>query len=217
MSNFKFLQKEWTSLYSKIIIAEERAYTEPVYTASTCRRVLEESMHLLYSIEHIDMPFNIELVNLMSEEAVKKAVPTHLLDGLHIVRKTGNNASHFGNRITNKDSVISLRYIYTYLKWFALNYSKTVPELPQQFNEALIPAVVDKQRQLKELQAEQEKAQQALLLQIQKLNEEKDKLLEIAKESEATLLEYKEKESKSSKCPALIKGNPIFPNSFGAA
>jgi type I restriction enzyme R subunit len=158
MSNFKFLQKEWASLYSKIIIAEERAYTEPVYTASTCRLVLEESMHLLYSIEHIDKPFNTELVNLMSEEAVKRAVPTQLLDGLHIVRKTGNNASHFGNRITSKDSVISLRYLYAYLKWFVLNYSKTLPDLPQQFDEALIPAVGDKQRQLKELQAEQEKA-----------------------------------------------------------
>ena len=51
MSNFNFLKQEWASLYSKIIIAEERAYTEPVYTASACRLVLEESMHLLYGIE----------------------------------------------------------------------------------------------------------------------------------------------------------------------
>jgi type I restriction enzyme R subunit len=197
MSNFKFLQIEWASLYSKIIIAEERAYTEPVYTASACRLVLEESMHLLYGIEHFDKPYNTELVNLMTEEAVKKVIPTQLLDGLHIVRKTGNNAVHYGNRITTKEAVISLRYTYTYLKWFALNYSKTAPELPQLFNEALIPAVGDKQRQLKELQAEQEKAQQALLLQIQKLNEEKEKLLEKANESEAALVEFKEKENQA--------------------
>lgn len=197
MSNFKFLQKEWVSLYSKIIIAEERAYTEPVYTASTCRLVLEESMHLLYSIEHIDKPFNTELVNLMSEEAVKRAVPNQLLDGLHIVRKTGNNAVHYGNRITSKEAVISLRYTYAYLKWFALNYSKTAPELPALFDEALITAVGDKHRQLKELQAEQEKAQQALLLQIQKLNDEKDKLLQQANESEAALAEFKEKENQA--------------------
>lgn len=197
MSNFKFLQKEWASLYSKIIIAEERAYTEPVYTASACRLVLEESMHLLYGIEHFDKPYNTELVNLMTEEAVKKVIPIQLLDGLHIVRKTGNNAVHYGNRITTKEAVISLRYTYTYLKWFALNYSKTAPELPQLFNEALIPAVGDKQRQLKELQAEQEKAQQTLLLQIQKLNEEKEKLLEKANESEAALAEFKAKESQA--------------------
>jgi type I restriction enzyme R subunit len=197
MSNFKFLQKEWASLYSKIIIAEERAYKEPVYTASTCRLVLEESMHLLYAIEHIDKPYNTELVNLLSEEAVKRAVPNQLLDGLHIVRKTGNNAVHYGNRITSKEAVISLRYIYAYLKWFALNYSKTAPELPSLFNEDLIPAVGDKNRQLKELQAEQEKAQQALLLQIQKLNEEKDKLLQQANESEAALAEFKAKESQA--------------------
>jgi type I restriction enzyme R subunit len=197
MSNFNFLKQEWASLYSKIIIAEERAYTEPVYTASACRLVLEESMHLLYGIEHFDKPYNTELVNLMTEEAVKKVIPIQLLDGLHIVRKTGNNAVHYGNRITTKEAVISLRYTYTYLKWFALNYSKTAPELPQLFNEALIPAVGDKQRQLKELQAEQEKAQQTLLLQIQKLNEEKEKLLEKANESEAALVEFKEKENQA--------------------
>ena len=95
----------------------------------------------------------------MTTEEIKSIIPFSLLEGLHIVRKTGNNAVHYGNRITSKEAVISLRYTYAYLKWFALNYSKTAPELPALYDEALITAVGDKHRQLKELQAEQEKAQ----------------------------------------------------------
>ena len=62
MSNFRFLQQEWLSLYSKLKTAEERVFIEPVSAASYCRLVLEESMHLMYDLEHIEKPFNTELV-----------------------------------------------------------------------------------------------------------------------------------------------------------
>ena len=52
MSNFKFLQQEWLSLYTKMKTAEQRVFTEPVSTASYCRLVLEECMYLIYDLEH---------------------------------------------------------------------------------------------------------------------------------------------------------------------
>ena len=193
MSNFKFLQQEWLSLYSKMKTAEQRVFTEPVSTASYCRLVLEESMYLIYDLEHIEKPFNTELINLMNEETIKSIIPNQLREGLNIVRKTGNNAAHYGQRITNKDASISIRYIYDFLKWFAQNYSKAIPELPTLFDEQLIPKLGEKQRQQKELQSEQEKAHQVLLEQIEKLQEEKEAILAKAQESEATLEAYKQK------------------------
>lgn len=71
MSNFQFLQEEWSSLYRKVILAEQRVFTEPVSSASYCRIVLEECMHLIYDLEHIDLPYNTELVNLLNEEQIK--------------------------------------------------------------------------------------------------------------------------------------------------
>ena len=112
MSNFKFLQTEWLSLYTKLKTAEERVFTEPVSCASYCRLVLEESMYLLFDVEHIEKPFNTELVQLMDHEEIKSIIPYQLREGLHIVRKTGNNASHFGNRVSSKDAQISIKYIY---------------------------------------------------------------------------------------------------------
>jgi type I restriction enzyme R subunit len=192
MSNFKFLQQEWLSLYTKMKTAEQRVFTEPVSTASYCRLVLEECMYLIYDLEHIEKPFNTELINLMNEETIKSIIPHQLREGLHIVRKTGNNAAHYGQRITNKDAAISIRYIYDFLKWFAQNYSKAIPELPGLFDEQLIPKLGEKQRHLKELQSEQEKAHQVLLEQIEKLQEEKEAILAKAQESEATLEAYKQ-------------------------
>ena len=111
MSNFKFLQQEWLSLYTKLKTAEERVFSEPVSCASYCRLVLEESMYLLFDLEHIEKPFNTELVQLMDHEEVKSIIPYQLREGLHIVRKTGNNASHYGNRVSSKDTQISIKYI----------------------------------------------------------------------------------------------------------
>jgi type I restriction enzyme R subunit len=192
MSNFNFLQKEWLSLYQKLKTAEERVFTEPVSTASYCRLVLEESMYLIYELEHLDKPFNTDLVNLMNDEGIKSIIPFNLREGLHIVRKTGNNASHYGQRISSKDANISIRYIYDFLKWFALNYSKETPELPDLFNDAFIPKLGEKQRQLKELQEEQDKAYKLLLEQLAKLKKEKEDILAVAQESEAALETFKQ-------------------------
>ena len=192
MSNFKFLQSEWQSLYSKLKTAEERVFTEPVSTASYCRLVLEETMHLIYDMEHIEKPFNTELVQLMDNEQIKSIIKYQLLEGLHIVRKNGNNAVHYGNRISNKDALISIRYTYDFVKWFAQNYSKTPPDLPGHFNETAIPKLGEKQRQLKELQKEQDHAHQLLLEQIAKLQKEKDAILAKAEESDVALEQYKQ-------------------------
>ncbi|MBP6754641.1 MAG: DEAD/DEAH box helicase family protein [Bacteroidia bacterium] len=192
MSNFKFLQTDWLSLYSKLKTAEERVFIEPVSTASYCRLVLEECMYLMYDLEHIAQPFNTELVNLMNEEGIKNAIPYQLHEGLHIVRKTGNNAAHFGNRITSKEALISIRYIYDFTKWFALNYSKTAPELPDLFDELILPKLGEKQRLIREQQQEQEKVYQQLLEQVAKLQEEKESILAKAQESEATLAAFKQ-------------------------
>ena len=191
MSNFRFLQSEWQSLYSKLKTAEERVFTEPVSTASYCRLVLEETMHLIYDMEHIEKPFNTELIQLMDNEQIKSIIKYQLLEGLHIVRKNGNNAVHYGNRISNKDALISIRYTYDFVKWFAQNYSKVIPDLPGLFNETAIPKLGEKQRQLKELQKEQDHAHQLLLEQIAKLQKEKDAILAKAEESDVALEQYK--------------------------
>ena len=197
MSNFKFLQSQWLSLYTKLKTAEERVFIEPVSTASYCRLVLEESMHLIYDMEHIDKPFNTELVQLMDNEEIKSIIKYQLLEGLHIVRKNGNNAVHYGNRISNKDALISIRYTYDFIKWFAQNYSKTTPDLPGLFDESVIPKLGEKQRQAKELQKEQEHAFKLLQEEITTLQQQRDEIVAKAEESESAFAQYKKQQQQA--------------------
>ncbi len=197
MTNFQFLQTEWPSLFRKMKRAEERTITEPVSTANYCRLVLEESIHLIYDKEYIELPYNKELVNLMGQEEIKGIIPYQLLIGLHIVRKTGNNAAHYGGRVGKEDALISVKYIYAFLKWFANNYSLAKPDLPGAFNEAYIPKVGAEQRKFKLLQEEREKEHSSLQDQINKLLEEKEAILEKAKESELALSALKAVEEKA--------------------
>ena len=178
MSNFKFLEQDWSSIYRKMKKAEERVNTEPVSTATYCRLALEESIHTIFDLERIEKPFNTELVQLMNHEEIKNIIPNYIAEGLHIVRKAGNNAVHHGNRINSSDALISIKYCFTYFKWFSQNYSSEEPELPSYFNDAFVPKIGENQRILKELKAEAEKAQQALLDQIQKLQEQNEAILQ---------------------------------------
>jgi type I restriction enzyme R subunit len=72
----------------------------------------------MYDLEHIDKPFNTEIVNLMNEEGIKSIILISLEKDC-ILWKTGNNAVHYGNRITSQDALVSIRYIYDFTKWFA--------------------------------------------------------------------------------------------------
>lgn len=191
MSNFQFLENEWQSLHSKMIVAEERIKTEPVSTASYCRIVLEECVHTIFDLEQLEKPFNTELVNLLNDEQVKALIPYQLREGLSYVRKTGNNAVHYGNRITATEALISIKYLYSFLKWFAVAYSPKVVKVPGLFDENLIETSSDKHRQIKEIQSEQQRIQDDLLKQVQQLQAEKEAILAKAQESEAGLSAYK--------------------------
>jgi len=199
MSNFKFLQSEFPSLFTKMKKAEERVYTEPVSTASYCRLALEESIYKLYELEFIDLPYNNELISLMNQEDIKNTIPFQHKNGIHIVRKIGNRAAHYGNRVNSKDALISIKYIYGYLKWFADTYSKQRPELPTNFNEELIPKIGAKQRHLKELEKENNREQELLKAQIDQLLKEKEAILAEAQQSEMAFANLKRKEEEARK------------------
>ncbi len=197
MSNFNFLQSEWPSFFRKMKKAEERVYSEPISTASYCRLALEECMYKVYGMEHLELPYNKDLANLMSQEEIKELIPFQHLNGLHIARKTGNNAAHFGRRVSSSDALIAIKYMYGFLKWFANDYSDVHPELPGAFDESYIPKAGAQQRQLKLLQQEREKEQSALQAQIKQLLNEKEAILEQAQESEQALAELKARETKA--------------------
>ena len=196
MSNFSFLHSEWKGLYRKVKKAEERVRTEPVSTARYCRQAMEEAVYRIYELEQLELPYNTELANLTYTPDFKNLVPFDLSRGLHIIRKTGNNASHYGNRVTTADALTSIRYLFDFLKWFALKYSEVEPELPGQFDNSFIPKVGEQDRKLKEIQAENERVQKELQAQVDALVREKEELSNLARENFQKFEAYKQQQEK---------------------
>ncbi len=199
MSNFQFLAQEWPKVFKKMQKAESRINTEPISTANYCRLVLEEMIHNLYHVEYLELPYNDNLVSLMQQEDIKELVPYHILNGLHVVRKTGNNAVHYGRRINKNDALVSIQYMHAFLKWFAGNYAENPIDLSSRFDATNIPKVGEAGRKLQELQKEREKEQQQLNALLEKLRLEKEDLLERAKESEEALRLFKEQTEEARK------------------
>jgi type I restriction enzyme, R subunit len=194
MSNFKFLQKDWSTLYSKMVIAEERVFTEPLSSAAYCRYILEQTVHHIYELEQLDKPYNTELANLMQQPEFTALVPHQFRDGLSYVRKTGNNSVHYGNKISGNDALNSIKYLYTYLKWFANTYSPEGLELPGLFDQNFIPKVGAQQRKLQEIQQENQQIHHELLAQIEQLQAEKEAMLQRVHEDSNLLEQYKKEQ-----------------------
>ncbi len=158
--------------------------TEPVSTARYCRQAMEETVYRIYELEYLELPYNTDLANLTYTPDFKNLVPFQLRKGLDIVRKTGNNASHYGQRVSAADALTSIRYLFDFLKWFALKYSEAEPELPGHFDDIFIPKAGEQERKLKEIQAESERVQKELEAQVAALAREKEELSRLASENQ---------------------------------
>lgn len=153
-SNFTYLQLEWPSIYEKVSKAEKAIITEPVTAGFYCRLALEEAVKAIYKEHYLELPYNSTVYSLMSHPEFKELVPAHHLSGVDkYTRVIGNNASH-GKQVRKDEALISIKYLFTFLKWFALQYSKIEPDVAGHFDEICIPKVGEQQKKLKEMQAE---------------------------------------------------------------
>ena len=197
-TNFSFLENEWSSIYPKMLKAEARVITEPISSANYCRLVMEECIYKIYDIEYVQLPYNTKLANLVAQEEIKRIIPSHLRNGLRVVRLTGNAASHYGQRgVRSKDALTSIRYLFEFLKWFANNYSEATPILPGLFDESFIPKAGAAQRKLRELEKEHAAEEALLQEQIEVLKAANEAMEAKALQSEVALAQYEEKIAQS--------------------
>lgn len=193
MSNFQFLLPEWESLHQYLSLAEKRVHTEPVSSAQYGRIALEECVQTIYGLEYLEIPYNNSLASMLQQPEFKAVVPDHLLRGVSdYTRKTGNRGSHHGNKVSNKEALISLRYLYDFVKWFAQNYSEAEPILPGRFDETLIPKTDESIRKLAEIQAELAQVQAEAERELAAERKARQAVEEAAKESEAAAAAYQQ-------------------------
>ncbi len=190
MSNFKFLQAEWKSIYVEAQEAEDLTFISPKACAIICRSALEKTVHWLYSNDpDLHEPYDTRLSALMHEQCFKDILRPSMFLEINLIRKFGNNAAH-GNAIRKVESLTALKNLFRFLSFVAVFYSKEEPVIPS-FNESIIP----KGDQKKERQDELKILEQQLHLKTKQAVEERRKLKEQAAQIEALQQKLKEQQS----------------------
>lgn len=186
MSNFQFISSEWPSLFNSLEKAEKRAIIEPISSVRYQRYALEELLYCVFDYEHVELPFNKDIYNLLRQDLIKDIVPHKLLAGLDVARITGNRGAHYGNKVNGDDALVALKYIYSFTKWFANNYSQeTDIDLPGVFNDTAVPDKEISSSAKKEIQNQLENEKNELLRKIKELESKNEQVQEKLKESES--------------------------------
>ena len=142
MSNFTFINADFPELYADVIEAEQLVFISSKASAVLSRSVLENAVNWLYEHERkLDRPWRTDLSTLMYDNEFKALFNDKMFGELNLIRKIGNLAAHANKnsqKVSAKDALASLKYLFRFLRFIVIYYGKTIPK-NQVFDEALIP------------------------------------------------------------------------------
>jgi type I restriction enzyme R subunit len=192
MSNFAFLQSEWSTLYGAALKAEAMANTDARTSCFYARRTLELAVDWLYKHDKsLRLPYQDHLSALIHEPSFRATVGEAVFTKAKLIKDLGNLAVHSTRIILRTDAVTATRELFHVCYWLARTYgqrARPAPDLcfapgliplPAAAAPAAAPQSVDQLQKLEaELQARDEKlsvllsTKAALDDELQKLREE---------------------------------------------
>ncbi|MCM1539086.1 MAG: DEAD/DEAH box helicase family protein [bacterium] len=131
MTNFDYLKKEPKfNTFSDVAIAAEKILCiDPSSCIINCRRAMEFAIKWMYSVDSfLFMPYQDNLISLMSTEEFKKIIDEDLMKRMDFIRKMGNNAAHSGRRITEDQAVLCLENLQIFFDFICYCYADEYEE-----------------------------------------------------------------------------------------
>lgn len=126
MSNFSFLQHEFSILQNESIKAERNITDDPEVSAIYARKALENSVKFVYRVDD-DLDEKLiretDLFGLIKNEVFREIVPTELIDEMHLIRKLGNGVVHGNHSVTSEDCLYANQCLYKFQRWIVEVYS----------------------------------------------------------------------------------------------
>lgn len=126
MSNFSFLQHEFSVLQNESIKAERNIIDDPEVSAIYARKALENSVKFVYCVDDdLDEKLikEMDLFGLIKNEVFREIVPTELIDEMHLIRKLGNGVVHGNHTVTSDDVLYANQCLYKFQRWIVEVYS----------------------------------------------------------------------------------------------
>lgn len=131
MTNFDYLKQEpkFNSFSDVAISAEKILKIDMEASVINCRRAMEFAVKWMYSVDKsLEMPYQDNLISLMSTEDFHDLVDDSLWKRLNLIRKIGNRAAHNGRKVTEDEAVLCLQNLFIFMDYVSYCYSDTYEE-----------------------------------------------------------------------------------------
>jgi type I restriction enzyme R subunit len=159
MSNFTFLQGEWSAVFDAALRAEMAVHSDPRTACFYARRTLELAVAWAYKHDpSLKLPYQDRLSALIHEPSFKQAAGEAVFSKARVINTLGNRAVHGQRAVPMEDALAALRELFHVCYWLARTYGRANRPAPGlAFDAAKLPkpAPVPKQSadQLQQLEA----------------------------------------------------------------
>src|SRR5207248_10559649 len=125
MSQFAFLQREWSAVFDAAVRAEAAVHSDPRTACFYARRALELSVAWTYKHDAaLKLPYQDNLSALIHEPSFKVATGEAVFSKARVINTLGNRAVHGHRAIPMDDALVVVRELFHVCYWLARTYAR---------------------------------------------------------------------------------------------
>jgi type I restriction enzyme R subunit len=126
LSNFDFLQTEWTDIHDSALRAEQLVYGDPRAACFYARRALELAITWAYKFDAaLALPYQDNLSALIHEPSFKQTAGEAVFNKARVINTLGNRAVHSHRPVPEADALTAVRELFHVAYWLAHTYART--------------------------------------------------------------------------------------------
>ena len=140
MSNFDFILKNeiFRTFAEAAEEAEKSIAVANVSCTILCRRALELAVKWIYANDReLVLPYQNNLSSLVYDINFKSMINEKVFNGMTYIIKLGNFSVHSNKKVTRKEAVLCLKYLFDFMDWIAYYYDSNYVET--KFDEGKLP------------------------------------------------------------------------------
>ena len=140
MSNFDFILKNeiFKTFAEASGEAEKSIAVANVSCTILCRRALELAVKWIYANDReLMLPYQNNLSSLVYDINFKSMINEKVFNGMTYIIKLGNFSVHSNKKVTRKEAVLCLKYLFDFMDWIAYYYDSNYTET--KFDEGKLP------------------------------------------------------------------------------
>ena len=140
MSNFDFILKNeiFKTFAEAVEEAEKSIAVANVSCTILCRRALELAVKWIYANDReLVLPYQNNLSSLVYDINFKSMINEKVFNGMTYIIKLGNFSVHSNKKVTRKEAVLCLKYLFDFMDWIAYYYDSNYVET--KFDEGKLP------------------------------------------------------------------------------